>query len=355
MSLKCGIVGFPNVGKSTLFNAVTATQNAEAANYPFCTIEPNIGRVAVRDQRLDVLARLAGSKNVIYNQIELVDIAGLVKGASRGEGRGNQFLSNIREVDAIIHVLRCFEDSNIEHVNNVVNPLDDAELIELELILADIQSVEKRLKNARKLDKDTKLMLEQVLSCLQDGKRASEITSISSHELKLLQLITSKPMLYVCNVDEDSAVTGNQFSQQVLNRFGDDAIFISAKVEEEISNFSAQEAEKAELLESIGLKESGLNVLVRAGYSLLDLITFFTVGPKEARAWSLKNLSSAPVAAGVIHTDFQTGFIKADVISYDDYIAYKGEAGCRDVGKIRLEGRDYVVQDGDVIHFKFNN
>ena len=354
MGFKCGIVGLPNVGKSTLFNAITQTQNAEAANYPFCTIEPNVGRVGVPDGRIDKLARIAESQKTIYNQLELIDIAGLVKGASKGEGRGNQFLSNIREVDAIIHMLRCFDDQNIEHVNSKVDPIYDAELIELELILADIQNVEKRLKNVRKLDRETKDCLEEVLVTLHKGNPARSITSVEKNKLRSLQLVSAKPILFVCNVDERSLINGNKYSEKVTHAIGKNFIVISAKIEEEIVNLSDNEGEKLEFLESVGLKESGLNVLVRAGYSLLDLVTFFTVGQKEAHAWSIENNSCAPQAAGVIHTDFKKGFIKADVIRYQDYIEYNGESGCRDAGKIRLEGKEYVVQDGDIIHFKFN-
>ena len=356
MGFKCGIVGLPNVGKSTLFNAITQTQNAEAANYSFCTIEPNIGRVAVPDCRLDKLAQIAQSQKTIYNQLEVIDIAGLVKGASKGEGRGNQFLSNIREVDAIIHLLRCFEDENIEHVNSKIDPINDAELIEMELILADMQSVESRLVKSRKIDKETKDLLEKVLVALQEGKPARAITTIDAAQLNTLQLITTKPILYVCNVDEQAVVNGNKFSDAVSKELADNnCIIISARIEEEIANLGGDEAEKLAFLHDIGLKESGLSALVRAGYSLLDLITFFTVGPQEARAWSLNSNSLAPQAAGVIHTDFEKGFIKADAINYDDYIQYNGEAGCRESGKVRLEGKDYVVQDGDIMHFKFRS
>lgn len=355
MSVKCGIVGLPNVGKSTLFNAVTQTQHAEAANYPFCTIEPNVGRIAVPDLRLKQLAKVAQSKKTIYNQLELVDIAGLVKGANKGAGRGNQFLNNIREVDAIIHVLRCFEDDAIEHVNSVVDPVYDAEIIELELILSDIQSVERRLKNVRKLDQETKTLLEQVLVILHDGKPAIAIDKVEDSKLLAsLQLITSIPMLYVCNVDEAAAASGNVLSDKVKSKFGNDLIVISAQIEEEIANLTDDESERLDFLNDLGLSESGLSALVRAGYSLLDLITFFTIGPKEAHAWSVKRGSCAPQAAGVIHTDFEKGFIKADVISCIDYIECDGEVNCRDSGKVRSEGKDYIVQDGDAMHFKFN-
>ncbi len=354
MTLKCGIVGFPNVGKSTLFNAITQTQIAEAANYPFCTIEPNVGRVAVPDRRLNRLAKIAESQRVIYNQIELADIAGLVKGASKGEGHGNQFLSNIREVDAVIHVVRCFKNEKVEHVNLRINPIEDIELINLELILADLQSVEKRLENSRKLDQDTRILLEQVLQVLHDGKPVRLMEGVDSKQLNSLQLITSKPVLYVCNVEEESALNGNEFSDIVKEMYGDNSIIISAKIEEEIANLSYNESDKLELLDTCGLKESGLSVLVRASYSLLNLITFFTVGAKEARAWSVIKGSLAPQAAGLIHTDFEKGFIKADVISYDDYVKNGGELKCREIGKVSLEGKKYVIKDGDIIHFKFN-
>lgn len=352
MGFKCGIVGLPNIGKSTLFNAITQTQNAEAGNYPFCTIEPNIGRVSVPDDRLDQLANIANSERTIYNQIEIVDIAGLVKGANQGEGKGNSFLANIREVDAIIHVLRCFEDSNVEHVSTKINPLSDAELIEMELMLADIQSIEKRLKRSNKMEKGIKELLEKVLSHLHGGKLAKDVIGVDDNQLNNLQLLTTKPVLYVCNVDEESAACGNKFSQCVSEAFSN-CIVISAKIEEEIANLSDNENDKQIFLNDLGLTKSGLSALSIAGYSLLNLITFFTVGPKEARAWSLASDSCAPEAAGVIHTDFQKGFIKADAINFDDYVSCNGESNCRDAGKIRLEGKDYIVQDGDILHFKF--
>ncbi len=365
MGFKCGIVGLPNVGKSTLFNALTSTQAAEAANYPFCTIEPNIGRVSVPDTRLIKLAEIAGSGKIIPTFLEFVDIAGLVRGASKGEGLGNQFLSHIREVDAIIHVLRCFDDGNITHVEGDINPIRDAETVETELILADLDSVEKRIPNIEKKaksgDKETKIQLEvikEVYKLLADGsparlyKPAKENVSV----FKALQLITSKPVMYVANVEETKASIGNELSEKVLAKAKDEnaaSVVISAAIESEVAQLST-EIEKIEFLKDLGLKETGLNAVIREGYKLLDLITFFTIGPKEAHAWTVRSGALAPEAAGVIHTDFEKGFIRAETISTEDYINYKGETGAKDAGKMRLEGKDYLVRDGDIFHFRFN-
>jgi len=365
MSLKCGIVGLPNVGKSTLFNALTQTASAQAANYPFCTIEPNIGKVNVPDERLEKLAKIAGSAQIIPTQIEFVDIAGLVRGASKGEGLGNQFLSHIREVDAIINVVRCFEDENITHVENSVDPLRDIELIQLELIIADLESLEKRLPNLEKklkTEKDAAQIIEmakKVLEVLKDGKPA-RLTQLKDQDeekiLKNLQLITSKPQLFVCNLKENE-LAGNQHSQAVeefCKKNNYQVLRICAQVEAEVASLET-EAEKKEYLESIGLNETGLSQIIRNSYSLLNLISFFTVGPKECHAWMLKKGSSAPKAAGEIHTDFEKGFIRARTISYEDYINFNGEDGAKNAGKLRDEGRDYITQDGDVFHFMFNN
>ena len=365
MGFNCGIVGLPNVGKSTLFNALTETAAAEAANYPFCTIEPNTGRVAVPDPRLDALAALAQSQNIIPTQLEFVDIAGLVRGASKGEGLGNQFLGNIREVDAIAHVLRCFEDNDITHVDGDVDPVRDAQTVETELMLADIDSIERRMtalvKKSRGGDAESKAdlaLLEKLLAHLSDGKptRSTDgLTDAEQKRLPQLQLLTAKPVLYVCNVAESDAATGNSYSQKVADMAATQQaghVIVSAAIEAEISQLDA--SDKGEFLAELGLEEAGLARLIRAGYGLLNLLTFFTVGPKEARAWTVANGATAPQAAGVIHTDFQRGFIRAETISYDDYIACKGEAGAKDAGKFRVEGAEYKVVDGDVFHFRFN-
>ncbi len=365
MGFNCGIVGLPNVGKSTLFNALTETAAAEAANYPFCTIEPNTGRVAVPDPRLDRLAELAKSANVIPTQLEFVDIAGLVRGASKGEGLGNQFLGNIREVDAIAHVLRCFENDDITHVDGSVDPLRDAETVDTELMLADMDSLERRMtalvKKSRGGDAVAKAdlaLMEKLLPQLSDGvpaRRATGLTETETARLPQLQLLTSKPVLYVCNVDEADAASGNAHTAAVAAHAeaeGAAHVTVSAAIESEIVQLEAED--KAEFLAELGLEEAGLARLIRAGYGLLDLLTFFTAGPKEARAWTVAAGSSAPQAAGAIHTDFQRGFIRAETISFDDYIACGGESGARDAGKLRIEGADYRVVDGDVFHFRFN-
>jgi ribosome-binding ATPase len=365
MGFKCGIVGLPNVGKSTLFNALTQTAAAQAANYPFCTIEPNVGDVAVPDPRLDKLAAIAKSQQIVPTRITFVDIAGLVRGASKGEGLGNQFLANIREVDAIAHVLRCFEDDDITHVEGKIDPVGDAETVETELMLADLESLEKRMvpleKKAKSGEKEAKeqlALMTKAVALLRDGKpaRLADLAPEERLPYSQLGLMTAKPVLYVCNVDEGSAANGNKFSQAVETMAklqGAGAVVISARIEEEVAQLPNEE--RAEYLSSLGLSEPGLNRLIRAGYALLGLLTFFTVGPKEARAWTVTEGSRAPKGAGVIHTDFEQGFIRAETIAYNDYIAGNGEAGARDAGKFRLEGKDYIVQDGDVMHFRFAN
>src|SRR6516164_2082421 len=364
MGFKCGIVGLPNVGKSTLFNALTKTAAAQAANYPFCTIEPNTGEVAVPDQRMKTLADIAKSKEIIPTRISFVDIAGLVRGASKGEGLGNQFLATIREVDAVAHVLRCFVDSDITHVEGKIAPLADIDTIETELMLADLESLEKRVDNLTKKakgnDKEAREQLDLVnraLVLLREGKPARVLERKAEEEraFAMLGLLTSKPVLYVCNVEEASAARGNSFSEVVADRASKEgavAVTISARIESEIATLSREE--RTEFLETLGLEEAGLDRLIRAGYRLLDLITYFTAGPKEARAWTIHRGTKAPAAAGVIHTDFEKGFIRAETIAYADYVALGGGAGARDAGKLRLEGKEYVVADGDVMHFRFN-
>ena len=364
MGFNCGIVGLPNVGKSTLFNALTKTAAAEAANYPFCTIEPNTGRVAVPDERLDQLASLANSAQILPTQLEFVDIAGLVKGAAQGEGLGNKFLANIREVDAIAHVLRCFSNEDITHVEGGINPIRDAEIVETELMLADIESLEKRMvsltKKSRGGDKQAAselALMEKIFQHLSDGNpaRTTSLTEDEMGRMKLMQLLTAKPILYVCNVAEEDVVRGNAFSRSVFDKAEAEncsAVIVSAAIESEIASLPEEDA--GEFLSELGLSEAGLDRMIKAGYVLLDLTTFFTVGPKEARAWTVQTGAKAPAAAGVIHTDFQRGFIRAETIAYNDYIEHGGEAGCKDSGKFRIEGADYLVKDGDVFHFRFN-
>jgi hypothetical protein len=365
MGFKCGIVGLPNVGKSTLFNALTETQAAQAANYPFCTIEPNVGSVAVPDPRLDVIAKIGGSAKIIETQLSFVDIAGLVRGASKGEGLGNQFLANIREVDAIVHVLRCFEDNDIQHVDNRIDPISDADTVETELMLADLESLEKRVPNLQKKaaqgDKEAKVgatVLGRALDLLREGKpaRLTERNDVEEERVfQQAQLLTSKPVLYVCNVDEGAAAQGNALSARVFEKAkaeGAEAVVVSAAIEADIVTMPTED--RAEFLADLGLTETGLARVIRAGYELLHLITFFTVGPKEARAWTVFRGAKAPQAAGAIHTDFEKGFIRAETMGYQDYVDHGGEAGAREAGKWRSEGKDYVVHDGDIMLFRFN-
>ena len=365
MGFRCGIVGLPNVGKSTLFNALTETAAAQAANYPFCTIEPNVGQVAVPDPRLADIARIAQSAKIVETQLGFVDIAGLVRGASTGEGLGNQFLGNIREVDAIVHVLRCFEDDDVTHVEGRIDPIADAETVETELMLADLESLEKRVpgfvKKAQQGDKEAKAaaaVLGQALALLREGKPARLTQPKDEDETRIFgqaQLLTAKPVLYVCNVEEGSAADGNALSARVAARAaaeGAKAVVVSAAIEADIATMAA--ADRAEFLTDLGLTETGLARVIRAGYDLLHLITFFTAGPKEARAWTVEKGAKAPQAAGVIHSDFERGFIRAETIAYADYVALGGEAGARDAGKLRSEGKDYLVHDGDVLLFRFN-
>ncbi|MHA1566731.1 MAG: redox-regulated ATPase YchF [Alphaproteobacteria bacterium] len=365
MGFNCGIVGLPNVGKSTLFNALTATAQAEAANYPFCTIEPNTGRVAVPDPRLDEIARLAKSATILPTALEFVDIAGLVRGASKGEGLGNQFLGHIRAVDAICHVLRCFDDGGVTHVEGTVDPLRDAEIIETELMIADLESMERRtdqaIKRARGGDKEAKrfvMVAEPVLAALRDGRpaRQVELSAELRPELDALQLLSAKPVLYICNVGENDAAQGNVNAVAVATMAAAQdmaCVVISAAIEAEVSQLDDAE-ERTAFLDDLGLHETGLSRVIAAGYGLLDLLTFFTAGPKETRAWTVSRGATAPQAAGVIHSDFQRGFIRAETISYDDFIACGGEQGAKDAGKMRQEGKEYIVQDGDIFHFRFN-
>ncbi len=362
MGFRCGIVGLPNVGKSTLFNALSETAAAEAANYPFCTIEPNIGRVAVPDERLQVLAEIAKSARIVPTSLEFVDIAGLVRGASKGEGLGNQFLAHIREVDAIVHVLRCFEDQDVTHVEGGVDPLRDAEIVETELMLADLESLERRVtgleKRARGGDRESQAQLGvigPILGALREGRPARSVAGLDEETVRRLQLLTAKPVVYVCNVEEAAAASGNAFSERVAKRAAEEgarAIVVSAAIEAEISRLPAEE--RGEFLAGLGLADTGLDRVIRAGHDLLRLITFFTAGPKETRAWTIVRGTPAPQAAGVIHGDFERGFIAAETISYADYVACGGEVGAREKGRMRIEGRDYVVQDGDVMLFRFN-
>ncbi len=363
MGFNCGIVGLPNVGKSTLFNALTATAAAQAANYPFCTIEPNVGRVAVPDPRLAALSTIGKSQKTIPTSLEFVDIAGLVRGASRGEGLGNQFLANIRETDAIIHVLRCFEDNDVTHVEGAIDPIRDAEIVETELMLADLDSLERRInalqKKARGGDREsaaTVAIMEPLIAALTAGRPARTAIAKGDEEaVRRLQLITSKPVLYVCNVEESAAATGNAYAARVALRArgeGAACVIVSAAIEAEVSQLA--EADRREFLEGLGLHDSGLDRVIGAGYGLLGLVTYFTCGPKETRAWTITRGTRAPQAAAVIHNDFERGFIACETIGYDDYVHYKGEVGAKEAGKMRVEGKDYIVRDGDVLLFRFN-
>ena len=357
MSFKCGIVALPNVGKSTTFNALTKSKNAEAANFPFCTIEPNIGVVAVPDIRLDKIAKIAKSEKIVNTLITFVDIAGLVEGASKGEGLGNKFLSHIREVDAIVHLLRCFDSNDIQNVNKTVNPIRDLEIIETELMLADIESLEKRLDKKKKLKIDNDDLENLLIKAYESLKKGDPIHNLRSDFdekiIKMSNLLSLKPKIIACNTDENSVVKGNIYTKEIIDKYKkDEVVLISAEIEQQINDLGEKDAK--EFMSEIGLEETGLDRLIKSSYKSLELCTYFTAGPQESKAWTVKENSKAPNAASVIHTDFQKGFIKAEVISYEDYIKFDGENGCRDSGKLRIEGKDYIVKDGDILHFRFN-
>ena len=356
MSFKCGIVGLPNVGKSTLFNALTNSSKAQAANFPFCTIDPNIGVVIVPDERLNNLAKISKSKKIINTTISFVDIAGLVKGASKGEGLGNKFLSHIREVDAIIHMIRCFDSNDIQNVNPSVDPVRDIEIIETEMMLADLESIQKRLEknNKKNVDEDQIKILEIAMDCINNNKSFDDLrTQFNKKQLNQSGLLSLKPKIFVCNVDEQSVQSGNNYTQSFIDKYGNNnTLIVSADIENQINELESNE--KKNYMEMIGLKETGLNKLIKKGYEILDLDTYFTSGPEETRAWTIEKNCTAPKAAGEIHTDFEKGFIRAETISYDDLISNDGWVNSKNNGKMRLEGKDYIVKDGDVLNFRFN-